>query len=238
MYLPPNPSTAQGLAQLFFFFFLTFTAQAQQFKLNQGIALTQFSYQNDQGQSIQGLKRGSGLAFQLSYHKASLVDSAQYKLEQSPLSIYLGQNPKIAKLLNLLNYDVGVQFTQLNAVGDIQNIAFNYQTDYLGLQGKLGLRIPLPFASSINLQGIVSVNKIVHGNQLLMNHYVDLTEDPQFSQIKLMGGYGAEFEKRFSGKLVGFVGYQQSQTLNSNPVGLSILTLQPSVFSIGIRFLN
>ena len=238
MYLPPNPSTAQGLAKLFFLFFLTFTAQAQQFKLNQGIALTHFSYQNEQGLAIQGLKRGSGLAYQLSYHKASLVDSAQYKLEQNPFSIFLEQNPKIAKLLSLLNYDVGVQFTQLNAVGDIQNIAFNYQTDYLGIHGKVGLRIPLPFASSINLQGIVSVNKIVHGNQLLMNHYVDLTEDPQFSPIKLMGGYGAEFEKRFSGKFGGFVAYQQSQTLNSNPVGQSTLSMQPSIFSIGIRFLN
>jgi len=73
---------------------------------------------------------------------------------------------------------------------------------------------------------------------LLMNHYVDLTEDPQFSQIKLMGGYGAEFEKRFSGKFGGFVAYQQSQTLNSNPVGQSTLSMQPSIFSIGIRFLN
>ncbi|MHA8067551.1 hypothetical protein V7S76_12835 [Aquirufa sp. ROCK2-A2] len=207
-------------------------------KFNQGIAVTQFNYQDDQGKIIQGLKRGSGLSFQISYHKASLVDSAKYILAQGPTSIYLSQNPKIARFLSMINYDIGFQLNQLNAVGDIKNIAFSYQTDYVGLQGKLGIRIPIPFSISINLQGIMSVNKIVHGNQLLQNHYVDLNEDPQFSQIKLMAGYGIELEKKFSGKLAGLVAYQQCQTLNSNPVGLSTLHFAPSLFSIGIRFLN
>jgi hypothetical protein len=238
LFLAFNKLSTRRLARLISFFLISYGMQAQQFKLNQGIALTEFSYQNDQGQPFQGLKRGSGLAFQLSYHKANLVDSSKYKLEQSPFAIYLGQNPKIARLLSMINYDLGIQFNQLNAVGDIQNTAFSYQTDYIGLQGKLGFRIQLPFACSINLQGIASVNKIVHGNQLLLNRYVDLNEDPQFSQVKLMAGYGAELERQFSGKIAGFVAYQQSQTLNSNPVGLSTLNFTPSVFSIGIRFLN
>ena len=158
--------------------------------------------------------------------------------EQTPFSIYLGQNPKLAKLLSLINYDLGLQFTQLNAVGDIQNNAFSYQTDYIGLHGKLGFRIPLPWKFSLNLQGIASVNKILHGNQLLMNRYIDLTEDAQFAQIKIMAGYGAEFEKRFSDKLVGFFSYQQTQTLNSNPVGQSTLHFKPTMFSVGIRLIN
>jgi hypothetical protein len=211
---------------------------AQQFKLNQGIAITQFNYQNEQGQTVQGLKSGSGLVVSLAFHKASLVDSAKFKLDQTPFAIYLGQNPKIAKLLSLINYDLGLHLTQLNAVGDIQNNAFSYQTDYIGLHGKLGFRIPLPWKFSINLQGIASVNKIVHGNQLLINRYIDLTEDAQFSQIKMMAGYGAEFEKRFSEKLVGFFSYQQTQTLNSNPVGQSTLHFKPTIFSVGIRLLN
>jgi hypothetical protein len=217
---------------------LSFFAQAQQFKLNQGIAITEFNYQNEQGQAVQGLKSGSGLAISLAFHKASLVDSAKYKLDQTSFAIYLGQNPKIAKLLSLINYDLGLQLTQLNAVGDIQNNAFSYQTDYIRLHGKLGVRIPLPWKFSINLQGIASVNKIVHGNQLLINRYIDLTEDAQFAQVKIMAGYGAEFEKRFSDKLTGFFSYQQTQTLNSNPVGQSTLHFKPTLFSVGIRLLN
>jgi hypothetical protein len=234
----PSYSFIRGLFICLVFALITIQVKAQQFKLTQGIAITQFNYQNDQGQNIQGLKSGSGLAFALAFHKSSLVDSAKYKLDQTPFAIYLGQNPTVAKLLSLINYDLGLQFSQLNAVGDIQNNAFSYQTDYIGLHGKLGIRIPLPWKFSLNLQGIASVNKIVHGNQLLINRYIDLTEDTQFAQIKIMAGYGAEFEKRFSDKLVGFFSYQQTQTLNSNPVGQSTLHFKPTIFSVGIRLLN
>jgi len=234
----PSYSSTRGLFISLVFALITIQVKAQQFKLTQGIAITQFNYQNEQGQTVQGLKSGSGLAFALAYHKASLVDSAKYKLDQTPFAIYLGQNPTVAKMLSLINYDLGLQFTQLNAVGDIQNNAFSYQTDYIGLHGKLGVRIPLPWKFSLNLQGIASVNKIVHGNQLLMNHYVDLSEDAQFAQIKIMAGFGAEFEKRFSDKLVGIFTYQQTRTLNSNPVGQSTLNFKPTIFSVGIRLLN
>ena len=234
----PSIYSSRGLAVCILFALISILAKAQQFKLTQGIAITQFNYQNEQGQAVQGLKSGSGLAFALAFHKTSLVDSAKYKLDQTPFAIYLGQNPTVAKLLSLINYDLGLQFSQLNAVGDIQNIAFCYQTDYLGLHGKLGVRIPLPWKFSLNLQGIASVNKIMHGNQLLMNRYVDLTEDAQFAQVKMMAGYGAEFEKRFSDKLAGFFTYQQTQTLNSNPVGQSTLHFKPTMFSVGIRLLN
>jgi len=237
-----HPSVKNLLSQRFviilFCVYIATPAFAQQFKLTQGIAITEFIYQNEQGQNVQGLKSGSGLAFGLAFHKASLVDSAKYKLEQTPLSITLGQNPTLARLLSKLNYDLGLQFSQLNAVGDIQNNAFSYQTDYIGLHGKLGFRISLPYKFSINLQGIASVNKIVHGNQLIMNRYVDLTEDAQFSPFKIMAGYGAEFERKFSDKLAGFFSYQQTQTLNSNPVGQSTLHFKPTMFSVGIRLLN
>jgi len=228
----------KSLLFLVLFVSLIPAAHAQQVKLTQGIAITEFNYQNEQGQNLQGLKSVSGLSFALAIHKSSLVDSAKYKLDQTPFAIYLGQNPTVAKLLSLINYDLGIQLTQLNAVGDIQNNAFSYQTDYLGLHGKLGVRIPLPWKFSLNLQGIASVNKIVHGNQWLMNRYVDLTEDAQFAQVKMIAGYGAEFEKRFSDKLAGFFSYQQTQTMNSNPVGQSTLHFKPTIFSVGIRLLN
>jgi hypothetical protein len=214
------------------------TAFAQQFKLTQGVAITQFQYQNDQGKLIDGLKSGSGLAFQLAFHNASIVDTTKQKLEQTPFSIYLSQHTKVSQLLSLLNYDLGLQFSQLNAVGDIQNNAFSYQTDYLGVHGKLGIRIPLLFKTAFNLQGIVSVNKIVHGNQLLLNRYEDLTQDDQFSQIKFMGGFGVEVEKRFSDRLAGFFSFQQTQTLNAQPKGQSTLNFKPTMLSFGMRILN
>lgn len=203
----------------------TSSSMAQQLKLVQGIAFTQFHYKDYKGQNIQGFRSSSGLFASIAFHKASLVDSLKYRTERPTLA-------------SLINYDIGLQYTQLNAVGDIQSNPVSYQTDYVGLHGKLGFRVPLPWKFSLNFQAIANVSKIVQGNQLLMNRYIDLTEDLQFAQIKIMAGLGAEFEKRFSDKLAGFVAYHHIQTLNSNPVGQSALNFSTAMFSLGIRLLN
>lgn len=210
---------------------------AQQVKLSQGIAITNFDYVNNDGQLIDGLKSGSGLSFQVSFHKSSIVDSTKYLINQKPFDIFLAQHRRVAHLLSWVNYDLGISFIQMNAVGDIQQNVFSYQTDFLGVQGKLGIRIPLPFKTSVNLQGIASVNKIVHGNQFLINRYIDLSLDPQFSGVKLMLGFGAEVEKRFSDKLAGFVSYQYQQTFLPTTMGESTLNFKPNTGSVGIRFL-
>jgi hypothetical protein len=44
----------------------------------------------------------------------------------------LGQNPKVAKLLSMVNYDLGLQFTRLKAVGAFKNIKqklFNFSSN-------------------------------------------------------------------------------------------------------------
>jgi len=65
--------SSRGLLVSLFLVLIFTQLKGQQFKLTQGIAITQFNYQNEQGQNVQGLKSGSGLAFVLAYHKASLV---------------------------------------------------------------------------------------------------------------------------------------------------------------------
>jgi hypothetical protein len=211
---------------------------AQQLKFTQGVAITEFIYQNNQGQRLTGLKPGSGAAMSIDYHRTTLVDSAVYKVSQTPFAIYLNQNPRMARLLMAINYDLGLQFLQMNAVGDIQNNQFSYQTNFVGFQGKLGIRIPLPFKFSINVQGIGGAIKMIQGNQLLVNRYISLVEDKQFGQVKFMAGYGGELDKQISTKLTGFVSYQNSFTVNSNPVGASELNFKPTVLSLGLRFSN
>ena len=217
------------------FIICTFSSFGQQIKLSQGLSFTTYDYVNNQGQSITSLKSGSGIAFQISLHKPRLVDLAKYQVSQKPFAIYLTKNKLLAKALSYMNYDVGAQFTQLNAVGDIPPTAFSYQTDFLGVFGKLGVRVPLPYQVAINLQGILSVNKIAHGNQLLGNRFLDLTIDPQFSGIKIIAGYGFEIEKSFTDKLVGHFSYQKGQTMGVSPVNNSTLNFAPALFSVGLR---
>ncbi len=213
----------------------TFSCLSQQIKLSQGLSFTTYDYINNQGKAITSLKSGSGIAFQISIHKPKLVDLAKYQVSQKPFAIYLSKNKLMAKALSYMNYDVGAQFTQFNAVGDIPPTAFSYQTDFLGVFGKLGVRVPLPYQVAINVQGILSVNKIAHGNQLLGNRFLDLTVDPQFSGIKVIAGYGFEIEKSFTDKLVGHFSYQKGQTLGVSPVNNSTLNFAPAIFSVGLR---
>lgn len=141
----PLPIFFQGIILFFGVLLITIQTKAQQFKLMQGVAITEYRYINDQGQSVSGLKSGSGLTSALAFHKSNLVDTIKLKLDQTPFAIYLNQNPKVATILSLINYDLGLQFNQLNAVGNIQNNAFSYQTNFIGLHGKLGIIIPLPY---------------------------------------------------------------------------------------------
>ena len=213
----------------------TFSCLSQQIKLSQGLSFTTYDYINNQGKAITSLKSGSGIAFQISIHKPKLVDLAKYQVSQKPFAIYLSKNKLMAKALSYMNYDVGAQFTQFNAVGDIPPTAFSYQTDFLGVFGKLGVRVPLPYQVAINVQGILSVNKIAHGNQLLGNRYLNLIDDPQFSGVKIIAGYGFEIEKSFTDKLVGHFSYQKGQTMGVSPVNNSTLNFAPAIFSVGLR---
>lgn len=218
-----------------FLLHFAFASFGQQIKLSQGLSITTYDYVNNQGQSVTSLKSGSGIAFQISVHKPKLVDLTKYQVSQKPFAIYLSKNKLMAKALSYMNYDVGAQFSQLNAVGDINPTAFSYQTDFLGVFGKLGVRAPLPYQFAFNLQGILSVNKLVHGNQLLGNRYLDLTIDPQFSGVKIIAGFGFEIEKSFTEKLVGHFSYQQGQTMGVSPVNNSTLNFAPAIFSVGLR---
>jgi hypothetical protein len=211
---------------------------SQQIKLSQGLSITTYDYKNNLGESITSLKSGSGIAFQISVHKPKLVNLAKFQVSQKPFAIYLTKNKFLANVLSHMNYDVGAQFNQLNAVGDITPVAFSYETDFVGLFGKLGFRVQMPFQVAFNLQGIFSINKIVHGNQLLANRYLDLTIDPMFSGVKVISGYGFEIEKSFTDKLVGHFSYQKGQTIGVSPVNNSTLNFSPALFSVGLRINN
>ena len=218
--------------------FFVHTSSGQQFKMSQGVTLTDYVFKNDQGLQSLDLRAATGIATQVSFHKASLYDSLSSKLEQTKLAIYLSKNPFAAKLLSKLNYDLGIQYSQMNAVGDVQRNTFSYQTDFLGLQGKVGLRIKLPFQFSVNLQGIAGAQKMLYGTQFVNNQYRDLGKDMQFSNVKIMLGFGGELERSFSDRLVGIFAYQQTQTINQSAVDQSTLSFKPVIFSMGFRFAN
>jgi hypothetical protein len=217
---------------------MSYLSHAQQFKMSQGVSITEYQFINELGVPVQGIRAASGISTQASFHKANLFDKDKMNVEQGKIALFLAKNPTLFNLLSKLNYDLGIQYLQMNAVGDIQKNAFSYQNDCIGLQGKFGLRINLPFKFSVNIQTVIMGQKMLYGTQFVNGRYVNLAEDPQFSSVKALAGFGGEFERKFSERLTGFFAYQQSQTLSDSALGQTSLNFKPVVFSLGFRIFN
>ncbi len=203
-------------------FLIRVSGSAQGIKFEAGQVLSSFKFSNSQGQEVTGLKPGAGSMLGLSLHWDEVKKD----------SINRGK----ISLARRLNYDLGVRILAYNAVGDIQQAAFSYQSTFASLQTKVGYRIPVAFGTSINIQAIGSVNQILQGNQLVQNSYNDLTQDPQFNNLKLMAGAGACLEKSFNNKLIASVGYQFQNTLNTKVSSGASINIQSNILAIGLRW--
>ena len=218
--------------------FLVENVSAQNYKLSVGSTLTKFSFMNSDGIPIDFMKNGSGTQFQIG-SEYRLLDTSNFVAQSSSRrAIYFGQHKTLSRILSALIFDFSLESNQLNAVGDTRNIAFSYQTNFLGASLGLGVHIPLVFGTSINLQGRLSGQKIVQGNQLADNKYCDLTIDPQFSNVQIFYGFAGELQKKLSDKLDAFISVQKMGTNHALSTGKPTLNFQPTTISFGIKILK
>lgn len=179
--------------------------QAATWNVSVGVNTTRYVYTNSAGLNPDYMKAGSGLNLALTYEKS---------------------------LTRRFQYDLGLAYSQYNAVGDVQNIPFSYQTDFLGLTGGIGPKLEFRNDFTVILKARAAVQKMVNGNQFLQNHYVDLSYDDQFSGAKILVGFSLEVEKKVNSNLYVFTQYQH---LDTNTFGTSSLNFVPSTLSFGIK---
>jgi hypothetical protein len=213
------------------------SSRAQSYTLNVGSNFTQFNYLNSEGIPIDYMKKGSGTHFQIG-SEYRLLDTTKFSTQSTDRAIYFGQHKRLATLISVLKFDFSLESNQYNAVGDVQNIDFNYQTNFVGLSGGFGFQIPILKGYSLSAQGRISGQKIVQGNQQISTKYYDLTIDPQFSPIQVMLGYTVEVQKKIGEKLGAFIVYQQMKTYHSAIPGSTTLNFQPTSISFGIKILK
>lgn len=187
------------------FLLLASAATAQTWNLSAGVNTTKFVFSNALGQNPDYMKSGAGNFLSLSFEK--------------PLS------PRF-------QYDVGLVYSQYNSVGDVQNIPFSYQTDFIGLTGGVGPKLDLPYDLKATLKGRASLQKMVNGNQFLQNQYIDLSDDDQFSGVRFFLGFSLELERKVNQSLSVFTQFQHLDTIQ---FGASSLNFVPSTFSFGLK---
>jgi hypothetical protein len=181
-----------------------FSSLAQSYKLEVGSNITSFVFTNSAGSNPSFLQPSSGLHLSL---------SRESKLSKSFL------------------VDYGINYNQFNNIGDVQNIPFSYATDFIGLGAGIGPRLSLGKGIALVSKLQVAASTMVNGNQFLLNHYVDLSSDSQFSSLRTMYGYSFELSKQISPQIGVFAKYQH---LDSYNFGSSTLNFIPSTFSIGL----
>ena len=177
---------------------------AQSYKFSVGSNITSYVFTNSAGVNPSFLRPASGLHLSL---------SRESKLSKSFL------------------VDYGINYNQFNNVGDVQNIPFSYATDFIGLGAGIGPRLSLGKGIALVSKLQVAASTMVNGNQFLLNHYVDLSSDSQFSSLRTMYGYSFELSKQISPQIGVFAKYQH---LDSYNFGSSTLNFIPSTFSIGL----
>ncbi|MFL0298510.1 hypothetical protein [Aquirufa novilacunae] len=182
---------------------ISFSSLAQSYKLEVGSNITSFVFTNSAGSNPSFLRPASGLHMSL---------SRESKLSKSFL------------------VDYGVNYNQFNNVGDVQNIPFSYATDFIGLGAGIGPRLSLGKGIALVSKLQVAASTLVNGNQFLLNRYVDLSSDSQFSSLRTMYGYSFEISKQINPQIGVFAKYQH---LDSYNFGSSTLNFIPSTFSIG-----
>lgn len=185
--------------------FVASSLSAQTWNLSVGANTTNFVYTDSQGINPTYLKPSSGFNMTLGYEKS---------------------------MSRRFQFDLGLAYSQYNAVGDVQNIPFSYQTDFLGLSGGIGPKLEFRNDFTLILKARAAVQKMVNGNQFLQNHYVDLSTDDQFSGAKFLVGFSLELEKKVNSNLYVFTQYQH---LDTNTFGTSSLNFVPSTLSFGIK---
>lgn len=201
--------------RILFFILLSLPAYSQSYQVSVGSNLTNYLFVNSVSTNPANMRAASGMH----------------------LSLY-----REAAISNDFFYDLGISYNQFNTVGDLQNISMRYDTDFIGLGAGIGPHIKLGKTLSLVVKGRVSAVKMINGNQLLLNRYINLADDDQFNSIRTMYGLSLDLRKQINAQVSTFVSYQYmtsyKQFIEPNRTGTSTVNFVPSTFSIGLVLSN
>lgn len=210
-----------------------FVGLAQSWKWSVGSAITQYQFENSRGSQIDWMKPSSGLHVELTQEQA-LLDTVRLISKFSKSAIYFSNRPKLAKTLGYFNYGLGLNYHQLNAIGDVQQIAFSYQTDFIGFAASLGPKYTFYKGWNIGLAGVLMGQQFIAGNQLLSNRYYALTQDRQFNTFKVFVGYQVELSKAINTNVKAFVQVRRTGSVFSPQTPTGKLDFYPTTIAFGI----
>ncbi len=207
---------------------------AQHWKWEAGLTHTNYKYQTSTGAQTNFMKPNGGVHIGFAYNK-EVIDTTALISKFSKTAIFFGNNKKLAKIASFFRYEAGLNLTQLNAVGDVQNKQLSYQTTFAGIHAGFGPEVKIYRGFSIALQGKLATMKMISGTQQRDMNYFTLNKEPSFSKVQFFYGYNLSIHKRLADKTSVFFAYDFTQTAHKYQAGKSNLNFQPTCFIIGMK---
>ena len=195
----------KSIFTLLFALFFASSLNAQTWNFEAGNNITRYVFTNSSGNNPDFLKSSSGLHLALS------------------------RENKISKSFV---YDLGLAYNQYNNVGDVQNIPFSYQADFMGLTGGIGPSITSRKGLTLSATASAAIQTLINGTQFLQNRYVDLADDNQFTGLKVSVGFTLAITQKVNDQISVYTSFQH---LDTNTFGNSTLNFIPSTFSFGLK---
>jgi hypothetical protein len=224
-----------GLVILVALSLLGLDLMAQSIHIAAGTTMSQYDFTSADGDHFDQMKAGSGTYYRMGA-EFKILDTLSLISSTSPKAFYYANHKSLANFLSRLNLETSIESNQLNAVGDVLGVAFNYQTNFIGLNLGLGYQQSIFKGWSLKAIGKVQGMKIVQGNQELQGVYKDLTKDPDFNKLQLALGWEFSLSKQVNPGLVSFISFSKSNTMNVVSSGNSTLNFHNTMFSIGLKF--
>jgi len=220
---------------LFFLLISSFVLHAQQWSFQAGVNLTTYDFKNSAGNSLAGIKEGSGNLIAIQYHR-KFVDTSAILLNSSPWAIYLNQHSSLSKILGKFQWGLGLYFNQYNAFGDAANTAYSYQTDYMGISPSLQISQKLYKDLSIQATGLIQISQLIHGNQWVNNRFLDLKVDPQFKGPQSLSGFQIGLQQVITEGIQISFSYRQISSLQAIESQGTSLVMRPNSLVFGLIF--
>ena len=195
----------RSIFTLLFALFFVSTLSAQTWNFEAGSNITRYVFTNSAGNNPDFLRSSSGVHLAL---------SRENNISKSFI------------------YDLGLAYNQYNNVGDVQNIPFSYQADFMGLTGGIGPSYTGLHGLTVSAKASAAIQSMINGTQFLQNHYVDLAGDSQFTGLKVSVGYTLAITKKVNDQISVYTSFQH---LDTNTFGNSTLNFIPSTFSFGLK---
>lgn len=211
--------------------------QSKSWKFGLGNTFTNYKFKNSYGKPIEFLKSGSGNLYVLGFESAFL-DTTQLSVTSSNKSIYFLKHTTLAKLLSKVNFGFNISLNQYNAVGNIQNLEFDYQTNYMGLGAFLSPKLNIGKGWQTNFTFNGSIQRILQGNQRVNSNYINLVNQTEFNPIMLFVGYGIELQKNVNKSISLYLSGTNNQSLNSQKLGQENLNFQTTQILLGVKITN